>query len=96
MKISRAIMVVSILRVAIFVGHAALADALKIGVISAKSGVFAIFGASGEKGAILAADEINADGGILGQKIISCLATTSPSLRKRAAYFVKWWQREQS
>ena len=70
MKISRAIMVVSILWVAVFAqGHAALADALKIGVISAKSGVFAIFGASGEKGAILAADEINADGGILGQKI---------------------------
>ena len=50
-------------------GHARASEPLKIGVISAKSGPFAIWGTSGEKGAILAADEINAKGGILGRKI---------------------------
>ena len=50
-------------------GRATAAEPLKIGVISAKSGVFAIWGTSGERGAILAVDEINAKGGILGRKI---------------------------
>lgn len=50
-------------------GGAASAETLKIGLISAKSGVFAIFGTSGEKGAMLAAEEINAAGGVLNRKI---------------------------
>ncbi len=45
------------------------ADPIKIGVVSAKSGVFALFGTSGERGAILAAEEINAKGGVLGRKL---------------------------
>jgi branched-chain amino acid transport system substrate-binding protein len=50
-------------------GGTAGAETLKVGLISSKSGVFAIFGTSGEKGALLAAEEINAGGGVLGRKL---------------------------
>lgn len=50
------------------------AESIKIGVISAKSGVFALFGTSGEQGAVLAAEEINKAGGVLGRKIELILA----------------------
>lgn len=53
----------------LLLGGQSTADTLKIGSISAKTGVFAIFGTSGEKGAILAAEEINAAGGVLGRKL---------------------------
>lgn len=60
---------VALLATAVCGGHAVAAESVKIGVISAKSGPFAIWGTSGENGAVLAADEINAKGGILGRKI---------------------------
>jgi branched-chain amino acid transport system substrate-binding protein len=51
------------------VAGTAAAQDLRIGVISAKSGVFALFGTSGERGAVLAAEEINGTGGVLGRKL---------------------------
>lgn len=75
MKLIRtAIVLVALAFVTFADDRTASAEDLKIGVISAKSGVFAIFGTSGEKGAILAAEEINAKGGILGRKIDLMLA----------------------
>ena len=62
----------------------ATAETLKIGLISSKSGVFAIFGTSGEKGAMLAADEINAAGGVLGRKI-ELLSSDSKSRPEEAS-----------
>jgi branched-chain amino acid transport system substrate-binding protein len=45
------------------------AEPLKIGVISERSGPFALNGTQGEMGDILAAEEINAQGGVLGHPI---------------------------
>lgn len=49
--------------------HAQSADTLKIGIISPMSGPNARYGAFANKGAALAAKEINAGGGVLGTKI---------------------------
>ena len=53
------------------------ADTLKIGVITSRSGVFALYGTAGEQGVIMAAEEINAAGGILGRKIELMTADTN-------------------
>ena len=47
----------------------AQAESVKIGLITARSGVFALFGTSGERGEILAAEELNKQGGIKGRTI---------------------------
>jgi len=47
----------------------ATAQPIKIGVISADSGAWALYGGAGKKGAVLAAEEINAHGGVLGRKL---------------------------
>lgn len=47
----------------------AQADTVKIGLITARSGVFALFGTSAERGEMLAADELNKQGGIKGRNI---------------------------
>jgi branched-chain amino acid transport system substrate-binding protein len=44
-------------------------ESLKIGVMTSRSGVFALYGTAGEQGVRLATEEINAAGGILGRKI---------------------------
>ncbi|MDR6860882.1 ABC transporter substrate-binding protein [Variovorax guangxiensis] len=49
--------------------HAQAADTFKIGIISPMSGPNARYGAFANKGAALAAKEINAAGGVLGKKI---------------------------
>lgn len=49
--------------------HAQSTDTLKIGIISPMSGPNARYGAFANKGAALAAKEINAGGGVLGTKI---------------------------
>jgi branched-chain amino acid transport system substrate-binding protein len=66
---------------------AARAETLKIGIVSAKSGPFAIWGTSGEDGAILAADEINASGGILGRKIELVLADSKSKPQEASRIF---------
>ncbi|HMN70261.1 MAG TPA: ABC transporter substrate-binding protein [Rhodoblastus sp.] len=59
-------------------GRAAAAeDTIKIGVITSRTGVFALYGAAGEQGVRLAADEINNAGGVLGKKIELLLADTN-------------------
>jgi len=65
-------------------GSAVAEETLKIGKISSRSGVFAIFGTSGERGAILAQEEINATGGILGRKI-ELITTDSKSRPEEAS-----------
>ena len=50
---------------------------LKIGVITSRSGVFALYGTAGEQGVRLAAEEINANGGILGRNIELLLGDTN-------------------
>lgn len=50
-------------------GAVAAEDTIKIGVISSRSGPFALNGTFGEKGDVLAVEELNAKGGILGRKI---------------------------
>jgi branched-chain amino acid transport system substrate-binding protein len=47
----------------------AAGQTIKVGLISADSGPWALFGGAGKNGAILAADEINAQGGVLGRKL---------------------------
>src|SRR5690349_15566725 len=47
----------------------ATAQPIKIGVISADSGAWALYGGAGKQGAVLAAEEINAHGGVLGRKL---------------------------
>lgn len=54
---------------ALAAAHAQSADTLKIGIISPMSGPNARYGAFANKGAALAAKEINAAGGVLGKKI---------------------------
>ena len=49
--------------------HAADADSIKIGEYGAFSGKEAAFGVSARKGAILAFEEANAAGGVLGRKV---------------------------
>jgi branched-chain amino acid transport system substrate-binding protein len=65
-------------------GSTFAAEPLKIGVISSRSGVFAIFGISGERGALLAQEEINAAGGVLGRQI-EITATDSKSKPEEAS-----------
>ncbi|WP_084799706.1 ABC transporter substrate-binding protein [Bradyrhizobium sp. Ai1a-2] len=52
-------------------------DAIKIGVITSRTGVFALYGTAGEQGIRLAADEINKSGGIKGKQIELMLADTN-------------------
>jgi branched-chain amino acid transport system substrate-binding protein len=54
---------------AVFCAGAASADTIKIGVIEPLTGAFAASGTYVVNGAKIAADEINAKGGVLGQKI---------------------------
>lgn len=44
-------------------------EPLRVGVISSRSGPFAVLGEQGDDGDILAAEEINKNGGILGRKL---------------------------
>lgn len=44
-------------------------ESIKIGLITARSGAFALYATSAEKGEILAAEEINKAGGVHGRKI---------------------------
>ncbi len=44
-------------------------EPLRVGVISSRSGPFAVLGEQGDDGDILAAEEINKSGGILGHKL---------------------------
>lgn len=63
----------------------AQAETIKIGLITARSGVFALFGTSGERGEILAADEVNKQGGVRGRTIefISGDSKSSPEEASR-------------
>jgi len=52
-------------------------EAIKIGVITSRTGVFALYGTAGEQGIRQAADEINKSGGILGKQVELMLADTN-------------------
>jgi branched-chain amino acid transport system substrate-binding protein len=52
-------------------------EPIKIGVITSRTGVFALYGTAGEQGVRLAAEEINKSGGILGKQIELLLADTN-------------------
>jgi branched-chain amino acid transport system substrate-binding protein len=64
--------------------NAGAAEPLKIGVISERSGPFALNGTQGEMGDTLAAEEINAKGGILGHPI-ELITTDSKSRAEDAS-----------
>jgi branched-chain amino acid transport system substrate-binding protein len=64
---------------------AAQAQPIKIGLITARSGVFALFGTAAEKGEMLAADELNKHAGATGRTIefISADSKSSPEEASR-------------
>ncbi|MBK9135033.1 MAG: ABC transporter substrate-binding protein [Betaproteobacteria bacterium] len=76
-------------------GHAAAQDTYKIGLVSPMSGANARYGAFANKGANLAAKEINAAGGVLGKKIefvsgdSQCVPAEGVSATKRMVSFDK-------
>ena len=51
------------------VGPSFAADPIRLGVITSRSGVFSFLGTAGEQGVTLAAEEINAKGGVLGRPL---------------------------
>jgi branched-chain amino acid transport system substrate-binding protein len=52
-------------------------EPIKIGIITSRTGVFALYGTAGEQGIRLAAEEINKSGGVLGRQIELVLADTN-------------------
>ena len=67
-------------------------EPIRIGLITARSGVFALFGTSAEKGEILAAEEINKQGGVKGRQIefISGDSKSSPEEASRLFSSAEW------
>jgi len=80
---------------ALFAGGASAQDAYKIGLVSPLSGPNARYGAFANKGAALAAKEINAAGGVMGRKIefvsgdSQCVPAEGVSATKRMISFDK-------
>lgn len=76
-------------------GHALAQEAYKIGIISPMSGANARYGAFANKGANLAAKEINAAGGVMGRKLefvsgdSQCVPAEGVSATKRMVSFDK-------
>ena len=63
-----AIIAVCFLSVSVNIGAAKAAEPIKIGFVSIFSGRVAMLGEEGSKGAILAAEQINSKGGVIGRK----------------------------
>lgn len=80
---------------ALHAGNVSAQDAYKIGIISPMSGANARYGAFANKGANLAAKEINAAGGVMGRKIefvsgdSQCVPAEGVSATKRMVSFDK-------
>ncbi len=79
----------------LYAGHALAQEAYKIGIVSPMSGANARYGAFANKGANLAAKEINAAGGVMGRKIefvsgdSQCVPAEGVSATKRMVSFDK-------
>ncbi len=79
----------------LYAGHALAQEAYKIGIVSPMSGANARYGAFANKGANLAAKEINAGGGVMGRKIefvsgdSQCVPAEGVSATKRMVSFDK-------
>ena len=79
----------------LYAGSALAQEAYKIGIISPMSGANARYGAFANKGANLAAKEINAAGGVMGRKIelvsgdSQCVPAEGVSATKRMVSFDK-------
>lgn len=80
---------------ALYAGTASAQEAYKIGIISPMSGANARYGAFANKGANLAAKEINAAGGVMGRKLefvsgdSQCVPAEGVSATKRMVSFDK-------
>lgn len=66
---------------ALLIGGAALADEVKIGALMPMTGDLQAYGETSLKGVMLAADEINAAGGVLGHKIDVSVGDTQTNPR---------------